>query len=97
MIDEIREHYDLLIDEGNDPVLDPPELKEYMNGWDGDLFIDLMELAKNKTVLEIGCGTGRIAVKVAPKVRAFCKNPFAVRKRRVNRRRFFRNVNRKDL
>lgn len=28
MIDEIREHYDLLIDEGNDPVLDPPELKE---------------------------------------------------------------------
>ena len=72
MIDEIREHYDLLIDEGNDSVLDPPELKEYMNGWDGDLFIDLMELAKNKTVLEIGCGTGRIAVKVAPKVRAFC-------------------------
>lgn len=68
MIDKIREHYDLLIDEGNDPVLDPPELKEYMNGWDGGLFIDLMELENHKTVLEIGCGTGRIAVKVAPKV-----------------------------
>ncbi len=72
MIDEVREHYDLLIDEGNDPVLDPPELKEYMDGWDGALFIDLMQLTKRKTALEIGCGTGRIAVKVAPKVKSFC-------------------------
>ena len=59
-------HYDLLIDENNDPFRDPPPLQEYMNGWDGELFLESLELSKNKNVLEIGIGTGRIAVKVAP-------------------------------
>ena len=59
-------HYDLLIDENNDPFRDPPPLQEYMNGWDGELFLESLELSNNKNVLEIGIGTGRIAVKVAP-------------------------------
>ncbi len=68
----ITKHYDLLIDEGNDPVLDPPMLRDYMDQWDGALFIDLLGLTSSKSVLEIGCGTGRLAVKIAPLVKAFC-------------------------
>lgn len=63
---DVISHYDLLIDENDDPFRDPPILQEYMNKWDGHIFIDLLELEKNKTVLEIGVGTGRLAVKVAP-------------------------------
>ena len=59
-------HYDLLIDEGNDPVHDSEPLREYMDKWDGQAFIDKMELDKDKTILEIGVGTGRLAVRVAP-------------------------------
>lgn len=70
-MNEIKSHYDLLISEGNDPVLDPPELKQYMDKWDGDLFFELLELNKIDKVLEIGCGTGRLSLKVAPKVRSF--------------------------
>ena len=62
----VKEHYDLLIEEGNDPVYDNERLKDYMNKWDGQIFIESMKLNKNKTVLEIGVGTGRIAVKTAP-------------------------------
>ena len=66
---DIITHYNLLIDENNDPVNDPKPLQDYMNKWDGELFIDALQLDKNKTVLEIGIGTGRLAIKVAP----FCK------------------------
>ena len=62
----IRDYYDFLIDDGNDPVLDPPELKEYMNKWDGEEFIQAMRLDRCCSVLEIGVGTGRIAVRVLP-------------------------------
>ncbi len=68
-MNEVAKHYDILIDEGQDPVYDPQPLKEYMNRWDGQIFIDKMQLDKTKSVLEIGVGTGRIAVKVAP----YCK------------------------
>ena len=61
----VVKHYDLLIDEGNDAFRDPPVLQEYMNKWDGQDFIDSMALDNEKTVLEIGIGTGRIAGKVA--------------------------------
>ena len=61
------EHYDNLIDENNDPVRDPEILKQHMDKWDGKQFIDALELSKDKDVLEIGIGTGRIAVKTAPK------------------------------
>lgn len=68
---EVINHYDRLIDDNNDPVLDEPSLKEYMNKWDGQTFIDLLDLSCEKSVLEIGCGTGRLAVRVAPKVGRF--------------------------
>ena len=62
----IIEHYDKLIDENNDPVYDPEPLREYMNKWDGQVFVDAMKLDKHKTVLEIGIGTGRLSLKTAP-------------------------------
>lgn len=71
MISDVILHYDNLIDENNDPVNDPQPLKDYMDKWDGQAFIDSMQLNTDKTVLEIGVGTGRIAVKVAPLCKAF--------------------------
>lgn len=68
---DVAKHYDNLIDEGQDPVHDPKPLKEYMDKWDGQAFIEKMHLDKSKTVLEIGVGTGRIAVKVAPCCKQF--------------------------
>lgn len=68
---EIVHHYDALIDENNDPVHDPEPLKKHMDGWDGDTFIDALKLTDDKSVLEIGVGTGRLAVKVAPFCRSF--------------------------
>lgn len=62
----IIDHYNLLVGENNDPVHDPKPLRDYMDRWDGQGFIDKMELDKSKTVLEIGVGTGRLAVRVAP-------------------------------
>lgn len=64
--ESVTHHYDLLIDENNDPVHDSKPLQDYMDKWDGQVFIDKMELNKNKSVLEIGVGTGRLAVRVAP-------------------------------
>ena len=72
MINDVISHYDDLIDEGQDPVNDTPELQAYMNKWDGETFINLLKLSETKNVLEIGCGTGRLAVKVAPRVSSFC-------------------------
>ena len=66
MNSEIIQHYDLLIDENNDPVHDPKPLRDYMDKWNGQAFIDKMNLDKDKSVLEIGVGTGRLAVRVAP-------------------------------
>ena len=63
-MDNISRHYDLLIENGNDPVLDCKELADYMDKWDGKEFINLLNLDAYKTVLEIGCGTGRIAKKI---------------------------------
>jgi SAM-dependent methyltransferase len=66
-----RNHYDALIDENNDPVHDPKPLKEYMNKWDGDAFIEAMQLTPNKSLLEIGVGTGRLAARVCGKYKSF--------------------------
>ena len=67
----VIQHYDILIDDDNDPFRDPPVLQDYMEKWDGKLFIDSMALDKTKRVLEIGVGTGRVAQKVAPNCLSF--------------------------
>lgn len=71
LVNDVAKHYDILIDEGQDPVHDPEILREYMNKWDGQAFIDKMKLDKSKSVLEIGVGTGRIAVKIEPLCKRF--------------------------
>ena len=69
---DIIRHYNLLIEENNDPVRDPKPLKDYMDKWDGQVFIDKMNLDKDKSVLEIGVGTGRLAVKTAILCKDYC-------------------------
>jgi predicted phosphodiesterase/SAM-dependent methyltransferase len=72
-------HYDTLIDEIDDPqnykvvdpVHDPEPLQTYMNKWDGDAFIEALQLAPNKSVLEMGVGTGRLALRVCGKCGSF--------------------------
>lgn len=64
--ESVTHHYDSLIDENNDPVHDPKPLRDYMNKWDGPAFIEQMQFNISKSVLEIGVGTGRLAVRVAP-------------------------------
>jgi ubiquinone/menaquinone biosynthesis C-methylase UbiE len=59
-----KEHYDNLIDENNDPVHDPEQLQEYMNKWDGSKFLSELRLNRKSSVLEIGVGTGRLALRV---------------------------------
>ena len=69
---DVIEHYNKLIDENNDPARDPKPLRDYMDKWDGDKFIESMQLDKSKSVLEIGIGTGRLAIKVAPNCKSLC-------------------------
>ncbi|MCH5198347.1 MAG: class I SAM-dependent methyltransferase [Oscillospiraceae bacterium] len=71
-IDGVIKHYDKLIDENNDSVHDPEPLRDYMNKWDGPAFIEQMQLNRSKSVLEIGVGTGRLAIRVAPLCGEFC-------------------------
>ena len=71
---DVIEHYNKLIDENNDPFRDPKPLRDYMDKWDGQKFIDSMRLDKNKSVLEIGIGTCRLAMKVAPN----CKSLYGI-------------------
>ncbi|MBO5215750.1 MAG: class I SAM-dependent methyltransferase [Clostridia bacterium] len=94
-MDEVIKHYDKLIEENNDPVFDSPMLKEYMDGWDGQRFIDEMRLDRGKSVLEIGCGTGRLAVRVCPLVRSFTGvdiSPKTVERAKENLNAFSANV-----
>lgn len=86
MTDTAR-HYDILIDENNDPVHDPKPLREYMDRWDGSQFIDKMQLNQSKTVLEIGVGTGRLAVRIAPLCARFVGidiSPKTISKAKIN-------------
>lgn len=57
-------HYDMLIDENNDPFHDSGILKDYMKRWDGNEFYNSLNLTNEKVVLEVGVGTGRIAQNV---------------------------------
>lgn len=65
-------HYDRLIDMDNDPARDPEPLRAYMDKWDGEAFLDRLRLDKTKSVLEIGVGSGRLAVRIAPESGCFC-------------------------
>ena len=92
---DVIRHYDLLIDEGNDPVHDPELLRDYMDKWDGQDFINAMQLDKTKSVLEIGVGTGRLAVRVAPLCDKYCGidiSPKTVNKAKENLAQYL-NVN----
>ena len=71
MKSDVINHYDSLIDDNNDPVFDPQPLKEYMDKWDGKAFLDALALDGTKSVLEIGVGTGRLALKVAPQCKEY--------------------------
>ncbi len=64
------QHYDRLVDENNDPVHDPEPLRAYMNKWDGQSFFDELQLSGKEKVFELGSGTGRLAIRVAP----YCKS-----------------------
>ena len=55
-----QEHYDRLAEMGND-VNDPPAALEYMSRWDGPPFWNAIGDSREKDILEIGIGTGRIA------------------------------------
>lgn len=68
---DVKSHYDKLIEEGNDPVHDSEPLKLYMDKWDGPQFVEDMQLSGNERVLEIGVGTGRLAIKVCNKCSQF--------------------------
>lgn len=87
MNSEIVRHYDLLVEEGNDPVHDPQILREYMDLWDGQGFLDRLKLDGSESVLEIGVGTGRLAVRVAPLCslfRGIDLSPKTIRRAREN-------------
>lgn len=67
----VQEHYDRLVKAGDDPVWDSEELKRYMEKWDGQEFLADIQPDPAKDVLEIGVGTGRLAVQVAPLCKSF--------------------------
>lgn len=71
MCDDLIRHYDALIDEENDPVNDPPALRAYMDRWDGAPFLALLALDGTQSVLELGVGSGRLAVRTAPASASF--------------------------
>lgn len=73
-MEDVIRHYDSLVEQNNDPVFDPPELQKYMNKWDGERFIEKIRLTPESNVLEIGVGTGRLALKTAP----FCNNLYGI-------------------
>jgi len=91
----VRNHYEALAGEINDPVHDPTPLKAHMDKWDGERFIEAMRLAPGKSVLEIGVGTGRLAVQVCGECGRFTGIDFSPKtvERAKENLRAFPNVN----
>jgi len=90
-MNETINHYDSLIDENNDPVNDPVSLREYMDKWDGLAFIDELQVTAGKSILEIGVGSGRIAVKVCGLCKTFTGidiSPKTIERAKVNLKAF---------
>lgn len=65
---DVIKHYDNLIDEDNDSFRDPEPLKDYMNKWDGQKFVDSMHfkdkqgfISKIATLLN---GNGRFVLSI---------------------------------
>lgn len=84
---DIIAHYDRLIDENHDPVHDPIPLRDYMDQYDGRKFIEGMRLNSEQSVLEIGVGSGRLAIRIAPLCKSFCGidiSPKTVRRAKEN-------------
>ena len=87
MNNAIIRHYERLLAWGDDPVHDPPALRAHMDQWDGPVFLSLLDLSPEKAALEIGVGTGRLAVRTAPLCRTFCGidlSPAVVRRTQEN-------------
>lgn len=64
-----------------------------MNKWDGEEFINLLDLDKNKTVLEIGCGTGRIAKKIVDLCKIYVGIDVSQKTINVARNHFYKQTN----
>ncbi|MDD4494839.1 MAG: class I SAM-dependent methyltransferase, partial [Eubacteriales bacterium] len=63
--------------------------------WDGEAFIDAMQLAPEKSVLEIGVGTGRLALRVCGKCGSFTGidiSPKTVERAKTNLQNSFENL-----
>ena len=100
---DVISHYDAIINEIDDlqnykvvdPAHDPDPLQAYMDKWDGETFIESMQLNPNKSVLEIGVGTGRLALRVCGKCGSFTGidiSPKTVERAKENLREF-QNIN----
>ncbi len=68
----IIRHYDALIDADNDPARDPEPLRAYMDQWDGADFMRMLKPLRDTSVLEIGVGSGRLALRVSPLCGRLC-------------------------
>ncbi len=68
---DVAKHYDLLIENNNDPVKDSEELKRYMDKYDGEILIKELNLNNNASCLEIGCGTGRVLQKILNRYKSY--------------------------
>jgi len=100
---DVISHYDAIINEIDDlqnykvvdPAHDPDPLQAYMDKWDGEAFIDAMQLAPDKSVLEIGVGTGRLALRVCGKCGSFTGidiSPKTVERAKTNLQNSFENL-----
>lgn len=72
-------------------MYDPAPLKAHMDKWDGEAFIEALLLSPDKSVLEIGAGTGRLAMRVCDKCRHFTGidiSPKTVQRAKANLQRF---------